>query len=98
MESWKPLLQAAVAETSIAEVARRLGVARSSLSLLLHDRYPGGTEKMAKRIFDALGRKCPVYGDHCDARACAGRRAAPMPTSSPYALRRWRECQNCKEN
>lgn len=93
---WMQLLDRAVTATSVAEVARRLGVARSSLSLLINGKYPGGTSKMAGRIMDVLAEPCPVYGGPRTSEACASRRAEPMPTSNPFALRQWRMCQLCK--
>ena len=92
---WMHLLDRAVAATSVAEVARRLGVARSSLSLLINGKYPGGTSKMAERIMDVLAEPCPVYGGPRTSAACATHRAEPMPTSNPFALRQWRMCQLC---
>ena len=91
------LLEAAITASSVTAVARRLGVARSSLSLLRNGHYPGGTARMERRIVAVLGAACPVYGGHPTAQICRTRRASPMPTSSPYALRRWRECQQCQQ-
>lgn len=90
------LLEAAIAASSVTAVARRLGVARSSLSLLRNGHYPGGTGRMERRIVTILGPGCPVYGGLVTAEGCAAHRASPMPTSNPYALRRWRECQQCQ--
>lgn len=95
IHDWRALLEGAVAGSSVAAVARRLGVARSSLSLVLNGKYPGGTANMERRIVETLGQPCPVYGGARGADICAARRAAPMPTSNPYALRQWRECQHC---
>ena len=81
------LLESAVASSSVTAVARRLGVARSSLSLVINGKYPGGTGKMEQRIMEILGQPCPVYGGTRGPEACASRRAASMPTSNPYALR-----------
>ena len=92
---WMLVLGQAVAATSIADVARRLGVARSSLSLLINGKYPGGTDNMVARIMDVLAEPCPVYGGPRTSEACASRRADPMPTSNPFALRQWRACQLC---
>ena len=89
------LLESAVASSSVTAVARRLGVARSSLSLVINGKYPGGTGKMEQRIMEILGQPCPVYGGTRGPEACDSRRAASMPTSNPYALRQWRECQHC---
>lgn len=91
------LLEAAIAASSVTAVARRLGVARSSLSLLRNGHYPGSTGRMERRIVAVLGAACPVYGGHLTAQICRTRRGAPMPTSNPYALRRWRECQQCQQ-
>lgn len=93
---WMQLLGSAVAATSVTAVARRLGVARSSLSLLINGKYPGGTDNMAARVMDVLAEPCPVYGGPRTSDACASRRAEPMPTSNPFALRQWRACQLCK--
>jgi len=93
---WMHLLGRAVAATSVAEVARRLGVARSSLSLLINGKYPGSTSNMAARVMDVLAEPCPVYGGGRTSESCARRRSFPMPTSNPFALRQWRMCQLCK--
>lgn len=95
-EEARRLLDEAVAAHGVAATARRLGVARTSLSLVFHNKYPGGTGRMEERILRILGRPCPVYGDTWGHDICAARRAAPMPTSNPYELRRWRECQQCR--
>lgn len=92
---WMHLLDRAVAATSVAEVARRLGVARSSLSLLINGKYPGSTSNMAARVMDVLAEPCPVYGGGRTSESCVSRRAEPMPTSNPFALRQWRMCQLC---
>lgn len=93
----RTLLHAAIAADGVAATARRLGVARTSLSLVYHGRYPGGTARMEERILRVLARPCPVYGGPWGRDICPARRAAPMPTSNPYALRQWRECQNCNQ-
>ena len=92
---WMHLLDRAVAATSVADVARRLGVARSSLSLLINGKYPGGTDNMVARVMDVLAEPCPVYGGPRTSEDCASHRAEPMPTSNPFALRQWRVCQLC---
>ena len=90
------LLKSAVAGSSVTAVARRLGVARSSLSLVINGKYPGGTGRMEQRIMEILGQPCPVYGGARGPEASATRRAAPKPTAKPNSLRHWREGQQCK--
>lgn len=94
-EEARRLLDEAVAACGVAATARRLGVARTSLSLVVHGHYPGSTARMEERILRVLASPCPVYGGPWGQDICAKRHTAPMPTSNPYALRRWRECRNC---
>lgn len=97
VSDWRAILLDAVRKTSVTDVARRMGVARSSVSLLVNGHYPGGTDRMAERVMQTLVEPCPVYGDARANGLCAQRRAAHMPTSNPFALRRWRACQQCNE-
>ena len=80
-EEARHLLHEAIAAHGVAATARRLGVARASLSLLYHDKYPGSTARMEERILRVLASPCPVYGGPWGQDICAGRRATPMPTS-----------------
>lgn len=95
-EEARHLLHEAITAHGVAATARRLGVARASLSLVYHDKYPGSTARMEERILRVLASPCPVYGGPWGQDICAKRRTAPMPTSNPYALRRWRECRDCQ--
>lgn len=96
MSEWQNLLREAVNNSSRTAVAQRLGVSRAAVSLLCNDKYPGGTERMARRILRVLGgTRCPVSGEQVTGAECAARRAEAMPTANPYALRQWRTCQHC---
>ncbi len=60
-EEARHLLHEAIAAHGVAATARRLGVARASLSLLYHDKYPGSTARMEERILRVLAsRRTPV--------------------------------------
>lgn len=98
--NWRQILEDAVAGSSVTAAAARLGVSRTSVSLLLNGKYPGNTERMAARVMEVYGpmRDCPVYGGKVNDAICTERKAQPMPTSSPWALRRWRECRACGED
>ena len=96
------ILQAAVDETgNKAEVARRLGVSRTSVSLLLSGKYPGDTANMYRRINTLLAPErtcpCPYIGGEIKVTECA-KISASMPTSSPAALRHWKACRDCAQN
>jgi len=95
---WLTLLRQAVADSSKATVAAELGVSRPAVSLLLLEKYPGKTDRMAARILERYARMdCPHTGksvtpDHC--RKFCGQ----VPTASPAALRQWRACRACPNN
>ena len=92
---WLALLASEAAQTSIAAAARRLGYARTSVSLALAGKYPGATAKLAARVLEVLGTvECPHLGFAVTPARCADASGA-MPTSSPGDLRLWRACQAC---
>jgi plasmid maintenance system antidote protein VapI len=96
---WLELLTDAVRAGNRAEVARRLGVSRSAVSLLLAGRYPGKTKRMADRVYAAYGKDvhlCPHLGRPVTEKECTSN-AGRMPTSSPAALRQWRICRACEQ-
>jgi len=95
---WLTLLAEDVARSgSRAATARRIGISRAAVSLLLSGRYPGSTDKMAAKVLAALAGRVPCPHDGADiARAaCADRAASAMPMSSPAALRAWMACRRC---
>lgn len=97
MSDWKTLLSEAVAATSCATVAREIGMSRTAVSLALRGKYPGGTERMARRVVDRYDGVCCPLGEHPITRtACAVRQTEPMPTSCPAALEQWITCKRCE--
>lgn len=98
MSDWHKLLSEAVAASSPAAVARSLKISRCSVVLLLHGKYPANTARMEQRIMRKFGAVvCPVRQEQVNIAHCAENRRASMPTSSPDALRQWRQCQQCRE-
>lgn len=99
--SWQKLLWQAVNETNRATVARKLGVSRTSVSLLLANRYPGDTRHMARRINTILAQEpthtCQLTGRKVTITGCA-KKSARVPTSSPAAVRNWKVCKDCPHN
>lgn len=99
--NWQTLLQREVSATSCAEAARKLGISRTSVSLLVAGKYPGDTRRMARRVNTLLAPErthtCPHTGEEITITACA-KTSAHMPTSGPAALRRWKACRDCARN
>lgn len=99
MRTWHELLAEAVKAHGGARTARMLGVSGTTVSLLMARRYPASTERMARRVMDTFGgRICQASGEWVALAECEARRNAPMPTSSPAALREWRKCQACRKS
>lgn len=97
-EDWLALLRARVAEIGVSATARELNISHGAVSLLIYERYPASTDRMAARVIDRYTRhECPYDGALLHSDACA-RYAGKAPTSSPAALRRWRACQKCRFN
>lgn len=97
---WLAILRAECARTSIVAVSEKLGYARSSLSLVLTDRYAGSPHKVAEAVMRVLvGRvTCPHLGTDIAAGECRDHAARPMPQSKPAALRHWHACRACPLN
>lgn len=100
MSDWQALLRQAVvaADGNKAAVGRELGVSRSSISLLLVNKYPGRTDLMAARIVERYARlDCPHTGQTVTPNHCR-KFTGQVPSSSPVALRQWRACRACPHN
>lgn len=82
----------------IAHVARKIGVARPTLSLFLANKYTAQTAQLEKTILSQLvGRvPCPHLQSDIALAQCADYSTRSMPMSSPKAFRHWQACQVCK--
>ncbi|VVE67839.1 regulatory protein, LacI [Pandoraea anapnoica] len=90
------LLREAVAEESQAVVARRLGVSRSSICMLLSGKYPGNTAKMMERVRTNLRFvHCPHDDITISLDECRSFATERPPINKPEQLRHWRACQSC---
>lgn len=95
--TWMKMLQDAVSKSTMTDVALRLGVSRTSISLVMSDKYPSSTDRIAARVIDIYGKvDCPYLQTHIRLGECREYSAAAIPTSSPRALRHWRACQKCQ--
>ena len=98
MIDWKELLQKAVdAEgSSITAVSAKLDVSRTTISLVLADKYPAKTDKIAAKVMDTFARiTCTHTGAEINHAECRVMSTGSVPTSSPQAMRQWRACQSC---
>ncbi|MDS4020642.1 MAG: LacI family transcriptional regulator [Candidatus Competibacter sp.] len=97
---WRELLRAAVARDSITAVADRVGVSRTTISLVLAGKYPAKThDALERKVRDALDAwHCPFFDAELLGSHCRRYRERPMPRSSARDLRHWRVCQTCHHN
>lgn len=98
--TWLDILRHEAARTSVADVARRIGYARPSVSLVLNGRYPGGTAKIAARVVAVFCDRilCPHLERDLAQEDCAAFRSRPVPQSDPAEFRHWNACQVCSFN
>lgn len=94
---WKQLLFDAVQKSSITAVALKLDVSRTTISLVLANKYPAKTDKIATLVLDVYARlTCPHTGVEISHAECRKQATSDVPTSSPQSMRHWRACQGCK--
>ncbi|WP_286695008.1 hypothetical protein [Spongiibacter sp. UBA1325] len=88
-----------VQESNQATVARRLGVSRTAISLLLRNKYPTPSHaNMESRILSTLGAvHCPKLGEISQAE-CQKHRNAKFIGSNPSRIALYRACQTCPNN
>lgn len=103
---WLALLKARrAAGKSVSEIAREVGMARPSVSMLLSGSYPARSLDLVARKHGArilrLYRDqvlCPHLRHGIGVEDCRQHAAAPMSTSNPAKLAHWRACRRCPLN
>lgn len=96
---WLGLLKNAVEASNITKVAGELDVSRTTISLVLSDKYPAKTDKLQERVINVYGRvKCPFLEHEISLNECKKHHTSTVPTSSPRAMKHWRACKTCINN
>lgn len=94
--TWLDLLRSNVQASSQGKVATDLGLKAPTISLVLSGKYPASTDRIAQRVVRVYGRvQCPHLAEEISGAQCHDYHSRPAPTSSPFAMRHWRECQGC---
>ncbi len=97
---WRQILNDMCKKRGTRTVAAELGYGRSSVCLAKNGKYPGGTSKIEARVLEVYSGDdgvffCPAMDKTVLPDECREFAARPMPTSSPFAMRKWRKCQEC---
>mgnify|MGYP000848236866 CR=1 FL=1 len=96
---WFELMRQAVTASSKQQVALDLGVSRTTISLIMNDKYPAKTDHIAQKVMEVYGRiACPHLSVDITQAQCTENRTRTAPTSSPREMKFWRACQTCKHN
>lgn len=99
-DAWLDQLRAEVAKTSQTEVAKRMGVGRTTVSILCGGYYGAKTDRMRARFEEAFERdvQCPYLDAPLARASCEDIRSRPMPANSPKLLKHWTACKSCSLN
>lgn len=93
------LMQQEAARTSKTAVGIRIGVSRTTVSLVLGGKYPAKCDAVFAAALAVLDqRNCPYLGTRVEAVYCHDTNTGPTPTWDPSALAQRRMCQNCEHN
>jgi len=97
MPHWLIVLRDAVEASSLAEVGRRVGYSKTTLSQVLSGKYPGDTAAVEQAVCGALMNQrvaCPAIGAEIPAHVCQEHQRAKPNTSSPMRIRLYRACRS----
>ncbi len=93
------LLDAESSATDKTATAKRIGISRTAVSLLLCNKYPSPSlEKVEAKVMAALDNlHCPVLGklDHSE---CQKQRNMPFSSANPQRINLYRACLQCPNN
>lgn len=98
--AWLLELRKQVETTSLKVVADKLGVSKTTVSLLINGKYPADTAKMqnlVESVFLGYTVHCPILGEIPKHR-CAAQQSTVDPGNRPQAIQLWKACRSGCEN
>ncbi|MNQ88590.1 hypothetical protein D3C85_1038590 [compost metagenome] len=98
MDTWLEVLQAEVAASSLAVVADKLGISRTTISQVCNQKYPGDLARVEKLVEgNLMGHKviCPILGE-IPVHQCLAyqRRKADEVGTRPMDIKLWKACHS----
>jgi len=96
------ILQKQIKEKGLEQVAKELGISKTTVYLVLQGKYKGSVkniEEKVKKIYGSNGIQCPVLGEISPAQCAEIYRQAEFVgkyVSNPEKLILYRECRRCK--
>lgn len=95
-EGWFGLLKAQIAAASLRQVAAELGYSGTTLSLIIHGKYAGKTDRVAAAVaarYETVA--CPYQGKTIPLHECRSTAQGKAPTHNPMKMQQWLACQKC---
>ena len=95
-EGWFALLKARIAAASLRQVAAELGYSGTTLSLIVHGKYAGKTDRVAAAVaarYETVA--CPYQGKTIPLHECRSTAQGKAPTHNPRKMQQWLACQKC---
>jgi len=95
-EGWFALLKAQIAAASLRQVAAELGYSGTTLSLIVHGKYAGKTDRVAAAVaarYETVA--CPYQGKTIPLHECRSTAQGKAPTHNPMKMQQWLACQKC---
>ncbi|WP_095157157.1 hypothetical protein [Pseudomonas sp. Irchel 3E13] len=94
------LLAAEAVATDRTRASKRIGMSRTTVSLILANKYSSpSTASVERRVMEVLGRiECVAVGETLTVEQCQGFYQRSAPTHNPMAMQHWRACQQCPLN
>ena len=95
-EGWFTLLKARIAAASLRQVAAELGYSGTTLSLIVHGKYAGKTDRVAAAVaarYETVA--CPYQGKTIPLHECRSTAQGKAPTHNPMKMQQWLACQKC---
>lgn len=89
-------LKQAVADSNITQVAKKMGIPRCTLSLVVNDKYPADPKNILARFKQVFsGIHCPYLNTELSREQCLEYSGKSRP-SNLLGLQHWRACQHCE--
>ena len=94
------LLRRAIAETSQADVARRIGRSAAAINQIIKGSYSGNPEAILELVAAEYGNDvvdCPVMGEVALSQ-CLESRNRPFSAANPTRVKLYKACRACAHN
>ena len=85
-----------MAESGCGKEAAELGYSGTTLSLIVHGKYAGKTDRVAAAVaarYETVA--CPYQGKTIPLHECRSTAQGKAPTHNPMKMQQWLACQKC---